>query len=82
MARSDGGGEFPESAFRALCTTEKIMQEFRTADSPKYKGVAERQIAIIEAAGFAARIQAAAKYLNEVFPRSCGPSKLIGLATH
>ena len=39
------------------------------ADSPQYNGVAERQIAIIEAAGLAARIQAAAKYPNEGFPR-------------
>ena len=29
----------------------------------------EHQIATIEAAGLAARIQAAAKYLNKVFPR-------------
>ena len=36
---------------------------------PQYKGVAERQIAIIEEAGLAARIQAAAEYPNEVSPR-------------
>ena len=47
----------------------KIRQEFTTADPPQYNGVAERQIAIIEAAGLAARIQAAAKYPNEVCPR-------------
>ena len=69
MVRSDGGGEFSKGVFGALCTTEKIRQEFTTADSPQYNGVAERQIAIIEAAGLAARIQAAAKYPNEVFPR-------------
>ena len=40
-----------------------------TADSPQYNGVAERQIAIKEAASLAARIQVAAKYPNEVFPR-------------
>ena len=64
---------------------QKIRQEFATADSPQYDGVAERQIAIIEAAGLAARIQAAAKYLNKFFPRGervCGPNKLIGLVTH
>ena len=38
-----------------------------TADPPQYNGVAERQIAIIEAAGLAARIPAAGKYPNEVF---------------
>ena len=69
VVRSDGGGEFSKGAFGALRTTEKIRQEFTTADSPQYNGVAERQIAIIEAAGLAARIQAAAKYPNEVFPR-------------
>ena len=82
--RSDGGGEFSKGAFGALCTTEKIRQELTTVDSPQYNGVAERQIGIIEAAGLATRIQAAAKYPNEVFPRgeSCGSSKLIGLVTH
>ena len=69
VVRSDGGGEFLKGAFGALCTTEKIRQEFTTADSPQYNGVAERQIAIIEAAGLAARIQAAAKYPNESFSR-------------
>ena len=64
-----GGGEFSKGAFGALCTTEKIRQEFTTADSPQYNGVAERQLAIIEAASLAARIQAAAKYPNEVLPR-------------
>ena len=69
MVRSDGGGGFSKGAFGALCTAEKIRQEFRTADSLQYNGDAERQIAIIEAAGLEARIQAAAKYPNEGFPR-------------
>ena len=69
VVRRDGDGEFSKGAFGALCTTEKIRQEFTTADSPQYKGVTERQIPITEAAGLAARIQAAAKYPNEVFPR-------------
>ena len=56
VVRSGGGGEFSKGALGALCTTEKIRQEFTTADSPQYNGVAERQIAIIEAAGLAARI--------------------------
>ena len=68
-ARGDGGGEFSKGAFGALCTAEKIAQEYTTADSPQYNGVAERQIAIIEAAGLAAGIQAAAKYPNEGFSR-------------
>ena len=82
VVRSDGGGEFSKGAFGALCRTEKIRQELTTADSPQYNGVAERQIAIIEAAGLAARIQASAKCPNEVFPPVCGPSKLVGLVTH
>ena len=70
VVRSDGGGDFSKGALGALCTTEKIRQEFTTADSPQYNnGVAESQIAIIEAAGLTARIQAAARYPNEVFPR-------------
>ena len=69
VVRSDGGGEFSKGGFGALCTTEKIKQEFTTAGSPQYNGVAERQIAIIEAAGIAARIRATAKYPNEVLPR-------------
>ena len=69
VVRSDGGGEFWKGAFGALCTRKEIMQEFTTADSPQYNGVAERQIAIIEAAGLASRIQAAVKYPNEVCPR-------------
>ena len=72
VVRSDGGGEFSKGAFGALCIAEKVRHEFTTADSPQYNGVAERQIAIIEAADLAARIQATSKYPNEVFP--CGES--------
>ena len=64
-----GGCEFSKGAFGAVCTTEKIRQEFTTAGSPQYNDVAKHQIAIIEVAGLAAKIQAAAKYPNEVFPR-------------
>ena len=84
VVRSDGGGEFSKGAFGAFCTTEKIRQDFTTADSPQYNGVAKRQIAIIEAASLAARIQAGAKYPTRFFraERVSGPSKLIGLVTH
>ena len=68
MVRNDGGGEVLKGAFGALCTPEKTRQVFTTADSPQYNGVAERQIAIIETAGLAARIQAAAKYPSKVLP--------------
>ena len=56
VVRNDGGGEFTKGVFGALCTAEKIRQEFTTADFPQYNGVAERQVAIIDAAGLAARI--------------------------
>ena len=42
VARSDGGGEFSKGTFGALCTTEKIRQDFTTADSPQYNRIAER----------------------------------------
>ena len=67
--RGDGGGEFSKGALAALCTREEIRQKLTTAISPQHNGVAELQIAIIEAAGLAARIQAAVKYPNEAFPR-------------
>ena len=84
VVRSDGGGEFSKGGFGALCTREKIKQAIRTAGSPQYNGVAEREIAIIEAAGLPARIQAAAKYPTRFYraERVCGPSKLIGLVTN
>ena len=50
VVRRDGGGEFSECTFGYLCTSEKIRQSFTIADSLRYNGVAERQIAIIEAA--------------------------------
>ena len=84
VVRSDGDGVFSEGGFYALCTTERIRQELVTADSLQHNGVAERQIAIIEAAGLVARLQAAVKYPNELFSveRACGPSKLIGFVAH
>ena len=69
MVRSDGGGVFSKGVFGALCTTEITSLEFMTADSSQYNDVAERQMAVIEAAGLAARIQPAAKYPNEIFLR-------------
>ena len=67
VVKSDGGGEFLKGAFGALYTPEKIRQGFTTADSPQYNGVVELQIAIIEAAGLAARIQTVAKNPTRFF---------------
>ena len=55
VVRSDNGGEFNQGEFGQLCRERSIKQEFTTADSPEYNGVAER--------GLAARIQA-----SEFFP--------------
>ena len=63
VVRSDYGGEFNEGKFGKLCRERNIKQEFTTADSPEYNGVAERGLAMIESAALAARIQA-----SELFP--------------
>lgn len=53
-ARNDAGGEF-EGAFSKVCRERCIKQEITAADSPEYKGVAERRIAMMEAAVMVAR---------------------------
>ena len=58
VVRSDHGGEFNQGEFGQLCRERNIKQEFTTADSPEYNGVAERGLAMIESAALAARIQA------------------------
>ena len=63
VIRSDDGGEFSEGKFGKLCRERNIKQEFTTADSPEYNGVAKRGLALIESAALAARIQA-----SELFP--------------
>ena len=61
--RSDGGGEFCRGRFGDLCRSRCIKQEFTTADSPQFNGVAERALGLIETAAMAGRIQA-----RELFP--------------
>ena len=56
--RSEGGGEFCGGKFGDLCRSRCIKQEFTTADSPQYKGVAERALGLIETVAMAGRIQA------------------------
>ena len=63
IVRSDDGGDFIEGKFGNLCRERKIKQEFTTADSPEYNGVAERGLAMIESAALAVGIQAL-----ELFP--------------
>ena len=57
VIRFDEGGEFIVD-FAKLCRRHNIRQEFPTADSAKFNGVAERHIAMIESAGMAAQVQA------------------------
>ena len=56
--RTDDAAEVKGGAFANLCRERGIRQEFTTADSPQFNGVAERGIATIESAGKAAIIEA------------------------
>ena len=60
--RSDNGRECFGRAFGELCRKRGIKQEFTPADSPKYNGVAERALGLINDAAVAARIQATELY--------------------
>ena len=62
--RSDNGREFFAGAFGELCRKRGIEQEFTPADSPKYNGVAERALGLINDTAVAARIQATELYPN------------------
>ena len=57
-ARTDDAAELKGGAFADLCQERGIRKEFSTADSPQFKGVAERGIAMIKSAGKAAIVQA------------------------
>ena len=56
--RTDDAAEFKSGYFADLCRERGIRQEFTTANSPQFNGVAERGIAMIESTGKAASIQA------------------------
>ena len=64
IVRSDGGGEFRGAKFGDLCKSRSIKQEFTTADSPQFNGVAERALGLIETAAMAGRIQAREVFLE------------------
>ena len=70
VVRSDNGGEFSQGQFGQRCRERNKKQDFTTADSSEYNGVAERGLAMIESAALAARIQA-----SELFPRFDIPEK-------
>ena len=63
IVRSDGGGEFRGGKFGELRRSRGIKQEFTTADSPQFNGVAECALGLIETAAMAGRILA-----RELFP--------------
>ena len=56
--RTDDAAEFKSGYFADLCRERGTRQEFTTADSPQFNGVAERGIAMIEATGKGTLIQA------------------------
>ena len=60
--RSENGREFFGEVFGELCRKRGIKQEFTPPDSPKYNGVAERALGLINDAAVAARIQATKLY--------------------
>ena len=73
LVRSDDGGKFSEGKFGRLCRDRNTKQEFTTADSPEFNGVAERGLAMIESASsLAARIKASVLFPG--FRVSEGPS--------
>ena len=68
--RTDDAAEFKGGAFADLCRERGIRQEFTSADSPQFNGVAGRGIALIESAGKAAAIQ-----IGIMFPSMGVPSR-------
>ena len=52
---SDEGGEV-KGDFAKLCRRHNVRQEFTTADSAQFNGVAERHIAVVDSAGMAAQV--------------------------
>ena len=57
VVRTDGAAEFRDGNFAQVCKDFGIRQEFTTRDRPEFNGVAERRIAMIEAAGLAAQFR-------------------------
>lgn len=62
--KSDNGGEFNGGNLGKLFHERNIKQGFTTTDSPEYNGMAEPELAIVESAALATRIQ-----VPELFPR-------------
>ena len=69
VARTYGAAEIRYGDFAQVCRDFGIRQEFTTRDRPEFNGVAERRIAMIEAAGLAAQIQARQLFSDFKIPR-------------
>ena len=68
--RTDDATEFKSGYFAYLCRERGSRQEFTTANSPQFNGVAERGIAMIESTGKAALIQAKCMFSGMGIPLS------------
>ena len=68
--RTDDAAEFKSGYFADLCRERGIRQEFSTANSPQFNGVAERGTAMIESTGKAALIQAKCMFSGMGIPLS------------
>ena len=68
--RTDDAAESKSANFADLCRERGIRQEFTTASSPQFNGVAERGIAMIESTGKAALIQAKCMFSGMGIPLS------------
>ena len=56
--RFDNGGEFSEGSFKLLGAERGIRHEFTTPDTPKFNGMVERGLGIVQEAAHAACLEA------------------------
>ena len=68
--RTDDAAESKSGYFADLCRERGIRQEFTTANSPQFNGVAEKGIAMIESTGKAALVQAKCMFSGMGIPLS------------
>ena len=73
------GGKFCGGTFGDLCRSRCIKQEFTTADSPQFNGVAERALGLIETTAMAGRTQAREHFAGAQLP---GTESLWAEASH
>ena len=80
VVRTDGGEEFSEGKIAVTLPRAEHSREFTTADSLEYNGVSERQNAINESAGLAAKLQDPLLFRTRVsrVATRCGSRKRTG----